>query len=208
MANNAEHYLFREYSIAVKSFLQKTCWIGRYPKNQNVQIFYTTPARAFAKYIAPVISGQQLNPLITFDLTNFAFNENETPNLWTKETQKVEGENRFEKIKHPLPYTLTYRVTMWTSLQSDMDILLYQIITNSTKNRKYNFVIDEQWAELYSSDPRKETQMEPGEVQDVVHRYGLDLIVPRAYIPFEIISSDGIILDTDITLGASYNYDI
>ena len=46
-------------------------------------------------------------------------------------------------------------------------------------------------AEFWCGDPRDETNLEPGEVQDKVVRFGVDINILRAYIPRSKVSSYG-----------------
>lgn len=203
MTNKLEHYLFRNYSIAVKQFLIDTCYLSRYPDDQNVGVYYTTPPRAFANFISPAINGQQLNPLVTFDLSSQERADNQSANLFVDGYVRNQ-DGSFNKHKHPLTYMLTYRVTIWTTKQSDMDILLYQIASSSPKERKYYTKVDTQWMELWSDGLTKETQLEPGDAQDIIHRYGLNLFIPRAYLPLEYVLHRNGIDSVEFT----YEYDV
>lgn len=207
MKNKLEHFLFRNYTKAIKQFLIDACWLSRYPEDENVGVYYTTPPRAFANFIRPAINGKQLNPLVTFDLTSFNHTIESTPNLFV-ERYVSNDDSTFQVHKGPIPYELQYRVTIWTHLQSDMDILLYQILSLTPRNRKYAVGVDTQWAEIYSEGPAKETQLEPGESQDIAHRYGLTLNIPRAYLPLEYTLYRGRIETIDLSYGTSYDYDI
>jgi hypothetical protein len=182
-AEIAEHFLFREYSREIKSWLNNECHLSRYPEDKNVLVVYATPGRAFAKYIYPILNGDQIQPTISFTLTNSAYKQNE--NLLGFVTQSFFNEtSKISKIVKPLlVYELTYNITIRTVLMSDMDILTYQLLTNSSRNSKSALIIDDQWAELMTSDPREETNLEPGDAQDRIIRRGFDLTVPRAYLP-------------------------
>ena len=198
MSSLVEHFLFKEQSIAVKKFLIKSLWLNRYPKETNVSIFYSTPERAFAKLIAPTINGQQLYPTVSFVLTGIEMASNQTPGGYFNKYIPSEGSSSvFEEHKHPLVYQLTYRVTVWTSKQSDMDVLLYQAITAAPFNRKYSTIVDGQWMEIETKSPQSESVLDPGDARDVSFRYGFDINIPRAYLPLNYEEHYGEVLGTD-----------
>lgn len=199
MANNLEHYWFIKYSLAVKKFLQDTLYLKKYPEDKNVSVYYTTPSRAFAKFIVPVINGSNLNPTVTFHLTSHTPKQGETPGGYFKKYQQSKDNSKvWETLSHPLVYELTLRVTVWTTRQSDMDVLMYQAMTAAPFNHKYSCVVDGQWAELEVKNITSENNMEPGEAQDVSIRYGFEITIPRAYLPLDYEEYYGTIEDTDM----------
>ena len=199
MPNLVEHYLFKQQSKAVKTFLKEHMWLTRYPADMNVDIFYTTPERAFSKLIAPILNGGNLYPTITLILTGFEQAPNQMPSGYFKKYRQSDSdENVFEEMLHPLVYTLNYRVTMWTALQSDADILLYQAMSSAPQNRKFATAVDGQWMEIEVKTPQTESTLDPGEARDVAFRYGFDINVPRAYLPLNYQEYYGRILDTDV----------
>jgi len=179
--NALEHYLFRDYSIAVKKWLEDTVYLKRYPKDNNVTIVYGTPDRAWAEYIYPVLNSGTLSPNINFHLTDMEYLDNENINGFVKEYRTFEGNDI--SIKPPLIYKLTYSATFFTRTQSELDILFYQILTKAYKNRKAVFMVDGQWAELMATDQGYETNMEPPGTEDIVRRGKLNLVIERAYLP-------------------------
>lgn len=199
MANHLEHFFFLPYSLEVKNFLIENMYLSSRPEDQNVAVFYTTPARAFSKFIVPVINGSNLNPTVTFHLTSHVPAPNQTPGgYFVKYQQSKENEEVWETNRHPLPYELNYRVTMWTTRQSDADILLYQAMTAAPFNRKYAKIVEGQWMDLEVTNVTDESSLEPGEAQDVSIRYGFDVKVSRAYLPLDYEEYYGIIKETDM----------
>jgi hypothetical protein len=185
MPGNYEFFLFRQYSIAVKEWLGQVCNLSRYPKEENVLVIYSTPAVAFAKYIYPIVNGKQMRPTISFHLSANTYTQNENLLGWVTDYIPIAGTSTLEEVKPLLIYGLTYSLTIRTTLMQDADILIYQLLSNASKNKKAALRIDGQWAEIMAGDPRDETNLEPGEFQDKVIRYGIDLIIPRAYLPRE-----------------------
>jgi len=192
MAYPNEFYLFRNYSIAVKSYLQNKCFLSRYPNDENVLIMYSTPARAFSKYIYPIVNGQQIQPIISFHLSENQYGETENLLGFVQKSNYNSTTQITTTVPPLLIYKLTYTLTLRTISVSDMDVLLYQILTTTSKNKKHCAIVDGQWMELGFSGVREETNLEPGEVQDRVIRYGIDLTVPRAYLPREYEESGAI----------------
>ena len=198
MPNLVEHFLFKQQSIAVKAFLKAKLWLSRYPADMNVDVFYATPERAFSKLIAPIINGGNLYPTISVVLQSMEMAAGQTPGgFFKKYAQSKSDPNVFEEYKHPLVYELTYRTTVWSALQTDMDVLLYQAMTSAPQNNKFATVVDGQWMEIEVKTPQSESVLDPGEARDVSFRYGFDLMVPRAYLPLNHEEYYGRILSTE-----------
>ena len=182
MAERLEFFLFRNYSKAIKDWLTSTVSLSRYPNTQNVQIFYMTPEKAYSKYLAPVVNGQSLAPIVTFMLMTSTYGETENSLGYVNDVvHPSTGNARY--VKPLLVYKLTYQISINTILQSDVDVMMYQIMSNASKNRKAAVAVDGQWAEIMATDPRNEIALEPGDAQDKLIRYGMDLVIPRAYLP-------------------------
>ena len=187
-----EFFLFRQYSKAVKEWFIKHCFLSRYPEDSNVLVVYATPERAFMKYMYPALNGKQVRPLISFHLSGYEYLTNENNLGFVKEYKYNENNNITKIIPAPYVYRLNYAVNIYTLLMSDADILMYQILTQATHNKAFAEIIDGQWAEFEAINPRDDTNLEPGDMQDRVIRYGLDFIVRRAYLPRPIDEVQGI----------------
>jgi hypothetical protein len=195
-----EHFLFREYSRAVKNWLIDTLYLSNYSRENNVTIVYMTPDRAWSEYVYPVVNGGTLSPNVNFFLEEMEYKENENLLGFVKEHKKINGEYR--ELKPPLIYRLTYSATIYTRTQAELDIIFYQLLSNSHQNAKAHFAIDGQWAELQSISPRTETNLEPSETQDVVRRGGISFVIDRAYLPMDYSYYNGIIDSYD------FDYDV
>ncbi len=182
--NIMEHYLFREYSIAVKRWLSDNVYLHRYPKEANVTVVYGTPERAWAEFVYPILNAGTLSPNINFHLTDMEYIEGENFLGFVKEYKNYQG--RDIVVSPPLVYKLTYSATFFTRTQSELDILFYQILTKAHKNRKGAFKVDGQWAEIMATDPTYETNMEPSGTEDIVRRGSLKIVVERAYLPLGV----------------------
>ena len=190
-----EHFLFRNYSKAIKEWLTATAVLSRYPNDpsKNVQVAYMTPEKAYAKYLYPVVNGGNIAPMITFMLIQSTWAENENLLGFTNDIVHLNQTGKVRYVKPLLIYKLTYQISINTILQSDVDVLMYQIMSNASKNRKAAVAVDGQWAEIMASDPRNEIQLEPGDAQDKLIRYGMDLTIPRAYLPRDFVEYPQII---------------
>lgn len=199
MANHLEHFWFLPYSIEVKNFLKETLYLSAYPDDKNVSVYYTTPARAFSKFIVPVINGSNLNPTVTFNLVSHQAAPGQMPGGYFEKYEKSKiNEDVWETLRHPLPYELNYRVTCWLTRQSDADILMYQAMTAAPFNRKYAKIVEGQWMDIEVLNVQSESNLEPGEAQDVSIRYGFDIKISRAYLPLNYEEYYGIIKETDV----------
>jgi hypothetical protein len=184
MAERLEHFFFRNYSKAIKEWLEKTVQISRYiGAEQNVQVAYMTPERAFAKYLYPVVNGNNVAPMITFMLIDSSYAEGENSLGFTNDIVHYNTSNIVRYVKPLLVFKLSYQISINTIMQSDCDVMMYQIMSNATKNRKAAVAVDGQWCEIMAGNPRNEINLEPGDAQDKLVRYGMDLTIPRAYLP-------------------------
>jgi hypothetical protein len=162
--------------------LSKIVGLSRYAGAQNVQVFYMTPEKAYSKYLAPVVNGQAISPVITFMLLTSQYGESENSLGFANDVVFPTTSNA-RYVKPLLVYKLTYQLSLYAILQSDIDVMMYQILSNASKNRKAAVAVDGQWAEIMASDPRNEIALEPGDAQEKLIRMGLDLTIPRAYLP-------------------------
>ncbi len=185
MAKPLEYFLFRLYSIAVKNWLIDNVYLTSYSQDDNVTIAYTTPDRAWAKYIYPTLNGATTSPNINFHLTGMEYAQNENILGFVRDRVVVAGTNRIRQLKAPLIYKLTYSAAIYTRTQSEMDVILYQLVSKAHKNAKAVLWVDGQWAELQAGEPKDETNLEPGEAQDIIQRFGVDFTIPRAYLPLD-----------------------
>lgn len=187
-----EYFLFRNYSVAVKQWLIKNCHLSNYSEEENITVTYTTPERAWSKYIYPVVNGATLSPNINFRLSGIEYAEGENILGFVRDNVNIEGANKIKMLKAPLIYRLTYSVTIYTRIQPEMDVLLYQILSKAHKNAKAVLQVDGQWAELKAENPRDETNLEPGETKDLVNRSGIDITISRAYLPLDYIEGKSV----------------
>lgn len=184
-----EYFMFRNYSIAVKKWLQQNTYLSTYPEDDNITVAYMTPERAFAKYIYPTINGATTSPNINFYLSSNEYAEGENSLGFVREYRLFDENRKAKVVKPPLVYRLTYSCTIYTRNMPEMDVILYQILTKAHKNAKATFEVDGQWAEIMAGDPTNETELEPGERQNIVNRWSLDLTIPRAYVPLDYIET-------------------
>ena len=192
MSNNVkplEFFLFRNYTLAVRNWLRENVYLSTYPHDNNVTVAFMTPEKAFAKFIYPTLNGVTTSPNVNFYLSSNEYAEGEN-NLGFVREYKNFNENSMTKVlKAPLVYSLTYSCTIFTRNLPEMDVILYQIISKAHKNAKAALKVDGQWAEIHAGNPTNETNLEPAEVQDIIHRWALELTIPRAYLPLDFEES-------------------
>lgn len=205
MAKPSEFTLFLQYGKEVKKYLKNNLYLDRYPEDENVNVFYASPPRAFVKFIVPVINGSTINPVVTFYLAGMEYAQGENLLGFVKETS-VSGNTYTEQFA-PLIFKLTYKVNIFTSNEIDADILQYQALAKAPVNRPHAFGIDGQWGTLTAANPSNDTDIQPGEVQDKVSKRSLDLVIPRAYLPVEYVQSRGIIEEINLAYETAINFD-
>jgi len=198
LKNKPEWPLFVDYAIAIKDFIVNTTHLSYFPVDQNVQVFFAPITRAYAKIVVPFYNGSTLNPTITFNYASFEINtQGEVPNGYV--TMMSEGSNgKWGEYRHPLPCKLIFKGTMFVVNQQDADILNYQLFTAAPKNRKFATKVNGQWCEIEVSNISNETSLEPADTENRAVRWGFDITIPRAYLPFEYAENFGTIENIEI----------
>lgn len=198
--------LFNAYTKKVKEFLQENAWLQGVPPEANVAVYHTTPPRAFVKKIIPLVNTTNLNPTISYRLANHELSINEISNGFAHKTVIDRENGTWSKFHNPLPYKLTYEVVIWTNRKTEMNQLLYQLMTAAPFNRKWASIMpDNQYVEVQVTDVADQTSTEPSQYQDVITRYGLNIVIPRAYLPFEHTQSDDFIEQWEVETGEDYD---
>lgn len=199
MAQPSEFKLFVEYGRAIKKFIINNTRLSRYGDRpaDMINVAYASPPRAFAKFLVPVLNGSNLNPTITFYLSNIEHAQSE--NLLGFVTEKKSSGETTKYIPAPIICKITYKVIVMVANELDADIVQYQLMANAPFKRPYSFAVDGQWATAYSANPSNDTNIEPGEIQDKVSRRSIDIIIPRAYLPLDFDMSSGTIHEINLT---------
>lgn len=197
MAKPAEFTLFMNYIEKAKEFLTKNAYLKKFPKEENVQVFFASPPVAFAKFLIPVINGANLNPTISLYLSNIEYLSNQNQLGFVSKTVRV-NENSFMYVKPHLIYKLTFKINILAGNERDADILQYQLMTKAPFRKPYAFTILNQWGTLYVENPSIDTDLMPGEAKDRAIVRSLDLVVPRAYLPVESEIYSGIIEEINL----------
>jgi hypothetical protein len=184
-----EFFLFRNYTLAVRNWLRENVYLSTYTPDNNVTVAFMTPEKAFAKFIYPTLNGVTTSPNVNFYLSSSEYLESENNLGFVREYKNFNDNSMTKVLKAPLMYSLTYSCSIFTRNLPEMDVILYQIISKAHKNAKAAFKVDGQWAELHAGNPTNETNLEPAEVQDIIHRWALELTIPRAYLPLDFEES-------------------
>lgn len=180
-----EFFLFRNYTLAVRNWLRDNTYLSTYPHDDNVTVAFMTPERAFAKFIYPTINSATTSPNINFYLSGMEYTEGENLLGFVREYKNFNDNKMTKVLKAPLIYNLTYSCTVYTRNLPEMDVLLYQILSKAHKNAKAALNVDGQWCEILAGNPTNETNLEPAENQDIIHRWAIELTIPRAYLPLD-----------------------
>jgi hypothetical protein len=200
MSLPSEYNLFVYIGRAVKNYIIKNTHLSRFGDRpeDGINVSYASPPRAFAKFLVPVINGQNLNPTITFYLSNIEYAQGE--NLLGFATEKSINLSTKTTTYTPAPIIcrLTYKIMVMVANELDADILQYQLMAYAPFKRPYAFAIDGQWATGYIKETSNDTNIEPGDIQDKVSRRSLDFIVPRAYLPLDYGTYTGLINEINL----------
>ena len=178
-----EYPLFYDYSFMLLNWIKNQLFLSEYASKGGIDVFYSTPARAFAKHVFKTGNGQLERPLITFHLNGMEYLRSENFLGYQREITFDMLKRRHLYRKPVLIYKLNYGITIYSKNFLDGEKILYQIIEASSHNERAVEVLNGKWVEFYTDNMRDESQLEPGEVQDITTRHGLDLIVLRAYLP-------------------------
>jgi len=184
-----EFFLFRNYTLAVRNWLRANTYLSTYPHNDNVTVAFMTPERAFAKFIYPTINGATTSPNINFYLSGIEYLEDQNHLGFVREYKNFNDNKMTKVLKAPLIYSLTFSCTVYTRNLPEMDVLIYQILSKAHKNAKAALKVDGQWAEIVAGNPTNETNLAPAEAQDIIHRWAIELTIPRAYLPLDFEES-------------------
>ncbi len=179
-----QYLLFKEYSRAIKSFLEKVVYLKRFSKDKQPKIYYSTPRRAWAKYVSPIINGFSDTPIITFNLLDPEpiFAQNTFASL---RTEHETDSNKYSYHYGPTIWKLPYKITIWAATMDDMDTLLYQILAYSVPPKCWATMVNGAWGEIVFQSTSIEDELEPGDAKDKVIRRGVSVFIRRAYLPRE-----------------------
>ena len=200
MSKPSEHPLFVYYGREVKKYIKDNTFISRYGDRPEdaINVSYASPPRAFVKYLVPVINGSNLNPTITFYLSNIEYVQNENLNGFATQRTISIDDNTVRYVPAPIICKLTYKIMIMVANELDADGIQFQLMAYAPFKRPYAFFVDGQWATAYATNPSNETNKEPGDIQDKVSRRSLDFVIPRAYLPLDYGISTGLIQDINL----------
>lgn len=206
MVDKPEFYIFRNYSKGIKEWLEKTVYLSSYKSDKQPKVVFMTGEKAYAKLRSDVVNGYPDTAYVSFILTDATEDDNQRPLGFVYEN-KV-GEDSVEKIRHPMVYTLTYNVNIFTRLMSESDVISYQILSNSFKNHAGVIIVGNQWAEIYGEKYSPTEEINNLTTEDRFIKTTINLTVPRAYVPFPVeVIKGGIIKHISMETQFTYDYD-
>lgn len=185
MPNLYESHLFRDYTKAVKDFVQSSVYLSRFPKENNWQVFFETLDQGYANRIIPIINGHNTGPNGFLQMNEPQFIEEEAIGGYFFKLNKNENGDYDAEVP-PLVYRLEYTLTFFTSTRVDMDIVNYQLLTKAPKTRKFPVIVNENWCEIYVHSPVDETNLEPEEAKTKIRRGSLKITIPRAFLNYPV----------------------
>lgn len=181
-----QYSLFKDYAVAVKDFLTNVVYLKRFPRDKQTNIYYSTPQRAWANQVQPVVNGFSETPVCVFNLSAMEFKTSEIMGGFVTLTEEhPTDKNKLIVNYSPTIWELTYDVTIWTKLMNDMDMIMSQIFIYALPPKCWATRVNETWAEIYVESNSIEDELEPGDAKDKVIRRSVVLKIRRAYLPRE-----------------------
>ena len=124
------YFLFKKYSVEVKKWLSSIFHIPRLDATgAKVKVIYATPERAIAKYVVQLRNGTIDIPIISFYLAGISFQPEKNTIGENLETIIDKDNNTAFRLRPMQVYQLNYTINIWTKLQIDMDLILYQLVS-------------------------------------------------------------------------------
>jgi hypothetical protein len=179
----SEFNLFVEYGRLTKKLLEEAMHLSRYPDNENVDVLFLTPSRAYVRILIPVLNGGNLNPTVTFSYDSFEYLENENLGGYFGENKRI-NDTTWRKVPAPLIYKINFKVYINTATPMDADVMQYQLLAYCRKNKPMAKFLDGQWIEWVASGPVDDAPIEPG-LEDKIAKRSLTLSIRRAYLPVD-----------------------
>lgn len=178
--------VFEDYAMVVKKSLENILHDDNMAREDKVQIIYSTPPVAFAKFIQNTQNGQKPGPLVSFHLSGIAIEESQQLGGWA--TLMVNNEYR---MRAPVVAKLKFEVTINAIKESQADLLNSQIILSMPFNRPYATMLNGQWVTLVASDFSNETESEISDGNDKTVKRTCEIEIDRAYFdhPIQVNSS-------------------
>lgn len=182
--DSPQYYLYKEYARAIKSMLSKIIYLKRFDREKQPKIIYSTPRRAWATHVVPLVNGGAETPIISFYLNGVEPVET-TGGFVSWKEEDPNDENKILRTYSPIVTRLTFTTTIWANTMDDMDTMLSQIMIYCSNPKLWASKVDGAWCEIEASNYTIEDEMDPGDAKDKVLRRGVTLTVRRAYIPRE-----------------------
>ena len=184
MVSRAEYYIFREYSKALKEWLIKTVYLSTYKADKQPQVVFMTGERAYAKIKSDIINGFPDTAYVAFILNGADEDPKQRPLGFVYENS-FENDTLY-KVRHPMVYSLKYKVVIYTRLMAENDIINYQILSNSFKNHAGVIIVENQWGEIYGESLTPTAEVADLTNTDRIVKSEIGLSIPRAYVPFPV----------------------
>ena len=161
-------------------------------RGRKLPVLYSTPDRAVAKYFSPTVGGSPDLPMFTFTLTGAEFDQER----WLPpfiEFNRRRIDDTWYIYRKPMPWSLTYNVTLIANHQITLDNITWLIFSR--------FATGESWMNVNGIPTRitfegvsDNRDLEPGQETRIL-RYDYSFRVEAwMHLPFEIADQIGSII--------------
>jgi hypothetical protein len=186
---------FKEYNQAMKLWLSHVK-VHRPEEPMDVPVIYQTPERAFADKIRPRVNKRVDLPVISFIMTGTEMDRSRyhAPSqlIW----DRIREGDRFKLMNRPMPWNISYNVTVWTKFQEDLDTIIYRLLSRFAP---HSYIAPFNMASRVNFESHSDTSiLEPGEDGDRIIRHDLNFMV-NGYMPLPAIET-GLIEQVNLVL--------
>ena len=188
---------------------------------RSLNVVYANFERSVATIAQPLRNGTIDTPGVSFFINDFQYKIEKSRPRENYYTRKYKDNNSGAIIGvaavPPLQeYELHYTVNIWAVYQQEMDILLYQIMSEFAPEKyfwigesAYGFGYDKnrmdrenhgQWAHALMETASNASELEPGDAQDRTIRYEISFTIDNAFIPLPFDDNQSMISALNIEM--------
>lgn len=234
--NNDEVYLIKSVTSAgnivvdpaYRSIKAEYVWsTGEKPKTKRcLNIVYGNMARSVATVATPLRQGTVDSPGIGFFVADTQLKFEKSRPVENYYTRKYKDNNTgaiigVAAVPPLMEYELRYTINIWSVYQQEMDILLYQIMSEFRPEKFFwigdpNFGMQYdkdrmdrehkgQWAHALLESISDASELEPGDAADRVLRQEITFYIESAYTPLPFDDQQSMIGSLNVELDAQLN---
>ena len=166
---------------------------------QKINVVYGNMQKSVAQIAQPLRNGQHDIPGISFNISDFQYKiEKSRPfeNYYIKRSKDNNGDIKVNKVPPLQEYNVHYVINIWAAYQQELDILVYQIlsqfdpelyfwIAGGKYDKEYSKgrELQGQWAHCLMDVSQDVSELEPGPSAFRVLRFEIGFMVTNAYLP-------------------------